>query len=162
MYYTVNDEEENDFHTCLNFPGSEEIIEKQMKDFIKKDASEAEAKISQILGFCFQLEFYSIKIHIYISYKKAGESEYTDLEMQCLGTTEKLVEDMQNLLLDRPISHPAIDYIGVFAEERRQKWIVFFQMSLSKYACHGSKLNDLCIISKDFSTGLLYKVFQNE
>ena len=49
-----------------------------------------------------------------------------------------------NMLYELRVFHPTIDGVGYLKEEGSgQEWLVFIQVSLSKYSHHRSKLTDL-------------------
>ena len=106
---------------------------------MKKSTADDEAKIPQMLGFRFQIEFcktFCNSMNIIISYKKVKDEGTQDLRMQCYGSCEEVIENQHDILFDLPITHPVIDCVGVFTHETKQKWLVFFQMSLCEYVRH--------------------------
>ena len=76
-------------------------------------------------------------------YKKAGDERTKDLELQCSCTIETPSENLNNCIFNLPLNHPVIDFVGVFVDTENRKWIVFFQVSLSCYISHGSKIAHL-------------------
>lgn len=135
--YTVK---ERCFNISLTFPGSEFQILQEVKQSMGNNSSAEEQKISQILGYKFQLEFFRVcssQQTFVIHYKKPGCSGDTlrGLQLVCLDTLQSVVG---NCLMPLRPAHPVIDYVGVIDE-----YIIFFQISLSLYIHHESKFKDI-------------------
>jgi len=80
------------------------------------------------------------------------------------GCYEILSTKMHGFLFNLPLTHPAIDYVGFF-KVSGISWLIFFQISLSPYVCHGSKYKDIdqkypkSELFKDRTILVLYRLF---
>ena len=137
-------EEGQDFAICSAFPGVEQIVAQKVVSYMICNNADDMMKIPQVLGFSFQLKFYGefCKIQTMKIMYKTDIGDQQLLLINTSGCYEILSTEMHGFLFNLPLIHPAIDYVSFF-KVSGISWLIFFQISLSPYVCHGSKYKDI-------------------
>ena len=143
--YILDYDNDTAFTISLNFPNSDRLISDKITQLVTTE-DVPEVITGALLGYRFESEFYNACLRaasITISY---GENKSLVLTLNTCDKISREDKDewkfTKNFLYRLYDTHPAIDFVGEF-EVNKSSYLVMFQLSVSNYTSHQSKVRHL-------------------
>ena len=135
--YIVEVKEEN-FVIAVNFPNADTIISSKISKMLS-DRDDTDLDTSGFLGYQFERKFYSACLETRQFTIMLESNKAVTIKMEFCTTGD--IEDKLNngVLYKLYSSHPAVDFVGELQVEN-DTYLTFFQLSVSSYLKHQSKV----------------------